>query len=109
VNLTPLAVRLRKNQTEAERKLWSQLRAKQLEGCKFRRQQPLGTYIVDFICFEKKVIIELDGGQHMDQEAKDQIRDKWLTKQGYKVIRFWDGEVFENLPGVLETIRAKLL
>lgn len=109
MNLTPLAVKLRKNQTDAERKLWSRLRAKRLEDRKWRRQQPLGAYIVDLICFEKRVIIELEGGQHMDQEAKDQIRDKWLKEQRYKVIRVWDREIFKNLAGVLETIREKLL
>jgi very-short-patch-repair endonuclease len=102
-------VALRKGQTEAERKLWSRLRAKQTEGKKFRRQQPIGTYIVDFICFEKKVIIELDGGQHMQQSSKDQIRDRWFKAQGYKVLRFWDNEIFENFTGVLNCIREKLL
>ncbi len=109
MEVTSLAVALRKNQTIAERKLWSRLRAKQMEGVKFRRQQPVGAYIVDFICFENKVIIELDGGQHMQQTGKDQIRDRWFNEQGYKVLRFWDNEIFENFTGVLNSIREKLL
>ena len=79
-----------------------------LEGFKFRRQQPIGKYIVDFVNFEKKVIIELDGGQHSFQEEKDKIRDNWLKKEGYDVLRFWDNEVLRNTEGVLEVIREKL-
>ncbi|NTV52536.1 MAG: endonuclease domain-containing protein [Candidatus Firestonebacteria bacterium] len=109
MNLTSLAVVLRKSQTKTERQLWSRLRAKQMEGLKFRRQQQVGPYIVDFICFEKKVIIELDGGQHMQQSDKDQIRDNWCREQGYKVLRFWDNEIFENFTGVLNCIREKLI
>ena len=109
VGLASLAVALRKGETKAERKLWSRLRAKQMEGLKFRRQQPGGPYIVDFICCEKQLIVELDGGQHMQQTGKDQIRDKWLKEQGYRVMRFWDNEIFENFSGVLSCIREKLL
>jgi very-short-patch-repair endonuclease len=109
VNLTSLAAKLRKNETLAERKLWSRLHAKQMARAKFRRQQPIGRYIVDFICCEKRLIIELDGGQHIQQNGKDQVRDKWLMEQGYKVLRFWDNEIFEKFTGVLNCIRAKLL
>lgn len=79
---------------------------KQLKGLKFKRQQPFGKYIVDFICFEKKIIIELDGSQHMEQEAKenDRARDLWFKEQGYSVLRFWDNEVLMNTKGVLEVI-----
>ena len=111
--LTPIARRLRKNATDAERILWGKLRNKQLGGVKFRRQQPIGEYIVDFVTFERKVrvVVELDGGHHkaQRQREKDEARDLWLKRQGHEVIRFWDNEVFENLEGVLETIREKLL
>jgi very-short-patch-repair endonuclease len=105
-NLSPLAKKLRKQFTDTERLLWQYLRAKQLEGLKFRRQQPIGSYIVDFVCFEKKVIIELDGGQHTkpEQRQKDMQRDKWFEGQGYKLLRFWDNEVLTNIRGVLEKI-----
>jgi len=105
-NLNPLAKKLRKQLTDTERLLWQYLRAKQLEGLKFRRQQPIGNYIVDFVCFEKKVIIELDGGQHTqpEQKQKDIERDKWFKEQGYKLLRFWDNEVLTNIRGVLEEI-----
>jgi len=84
---------------------------KQLEGLKFRRQQPIGNYIVDFVCFEKRVIVELDGGQHsLDVEMKkDLIRDKWFEEQGYKVLRFWNNDVLKNMSGVLEVIRDTCL
>ncbi len=77
-------------------------------GIKFRRQQPIGNYIVDFVSFEKRLIIELDGGQHMLQKAKDEVRDECFRKQGYEIIRIWDNEVFENFVGVLESIRMKV-
>jgi very-short-patch-repair endonuclease len=95
---------LRKNFTDTERLLWKYLRAKKLEGCKFRRQEPIGGYIVDFICHEKKIIIEVDGGQHSVEQAKDNERDNWLKEQGYKVLRFWNSEVLTNIEGVVEVI-----
>ena len=82
---------------------------RQMQGFKFRRQQPIGPYIVDFVTFEKKFVIELDGGQHAREREKDEERDLWLKKGGYEVLRFWDNEVFENLDGVLEVIKNKLL
>lgn len=105
-NLNPLAKKLRKQFTDTERLLWQHLRAKQIEGLKFRRQQPIGRYIVDFVCFEKKLIIELDGGQHTqsEQRQKDIERDKWFEGQGYNLLRFWDNEVLTNIRGVLEEI-----
>ena len=78
------------------------LRLKNL-GFKFRRQAMMGSFIVDFICFEKKLIIEVDGGQHADNEA-DAIRDQWLTERGYRVLRFWNNDVLSNRDGVLEKI-----
>ncbi len=84
--------------------LWSKLRARQIEECKFRRQAPIGKYIVDFVCHEKRLIIEVDGGQHAESIEADQIRDQWLGEQGYKVLRFWNNEILTNIEGVLEVI-----
>ena len=106
--LTGVSRTLRKHATETERHLWRYLRDRQIEGFKFRRQQPLGSYIVDFVNLEKKVVIELDGGQHALHPG-DKIRDEWLRAEGYKVLRFWDNQVFSNLEGVLEVIRDALL
>jgi len=86
--------------------LWSKLRARQIEGCKFRRQAPIGKYIVDFVCHEKRLIVELDGGQHAENCETDRQRDKWLGEQGYKVLRFWNNDVLTNIEGVLETIKS---
>jgi len=105
--LIRIAKKLRRESTDTERVLWQNLRAKQLDMLKFRRQQLIGQYIVDFVCFEKKIIIELDGGQHAQPEAnlKDKKRDEWFEEQGYKVLRFWDHEVLTNIQGVFEEIR----
>jgi very-short-patch-repair endonuclease len=99
---------LRYSPTEAERLLWGQLRFWQIDGYKFRRQQPLGKYIVDFVCFEKGLIIELDGGQHAEQLNYDGERDAWLRAQGFSVVRFWNNEVLQNIGSVKETIFNKL-
>ena len=107
--LTTYARSLRKNATQAERTLWQHLRAKQMAGIKFRRQQPIDGYIVDFVSFEKRLIIELDGGQHAVDKQKDVERDGCLAGNGFKVIRFWNHEVLANLDGVLETIRRQCL
>ena len=80
---------LRSKQTEAEQRLWYHLRAHRFLGLKFRRKKPMGRYIVDFVCLEQRLIIELDGGQHVEQIASDQHRDAWLRSQGYTVLRFW--------------------
>jgi very-short-patch-repair endonuclease len=101
---TKLARRLRTNLTDAEKYLWYILRRKNLNGLKFRRQQPIGRYIVDFVCFENKLVIELDGGQHAEQIAEDQKRDRWLRSQGFRVLRFWNNEVLDNRDAVVETI-----
>ncbi|MBT8490860.1 MAG: endonuclease domain-containing protein [Deltaproteobacteria bacterium] len=100
---------LRKKSTEAEKILWQRLRNKQLEGFKFRRQQILGRYIVDFVNFERKLVIELDGSQHALEKEMDRKRDRWLRTEGFCVLRYWNNEVFENLEGVLEAIRERLL
>ncbi len=97
---------LRKNMTDAERKLWAVLRREHL-GYKFRRQAPIGRYIVDFVCFEKKLVIEVDGGQHLSNPA-DQVRDHWLNTQGFRVIRFWNNDVLTNLTGVVDSIQRAL-
>ena len=94
------ARKLRKSMTDTERLLWRQLRAQQLPDSKFRRQHPLGPYIVDFICLSSRLVIELDGGQHVGNDD-DRTRDAWLVGRGYRVLRFWNNEVRENLAGVL--------
>lgn len=99
---------LRKNMTDAERALWRHLRLRQLGGCKFRRQQLIGQYIVDFVCFEKGLIIEVDGGQHTEQISYDLKRSQWLEKQGYRLLRFWDNEVLKNTEAVVEAIMKTL-
>lgn len=102
------ARQLRKNPTDAERLLWRKLRFWQIDGYKFRRQQPLGKYIVDFVCLERRLIIELDGGQHAEQSHKDKQRDDWLRDQKFIVLRFWNNEVVKNIDGVLEVIAKNL-
>jgi very-short-patch-repair endonuclease len=108
-DLVILSRNLRKRQTDAENLLWRHLRRKQVEGCRFRRQQPIGRYIVDFVCLEKRLILEIDGGQHDIEKDKDQERTNWLVTEGYSVLRFWNNEVLTNLEGVLETIRLNIL
>ena len=98
------AKELRKNSTDAERPLWQKLRAHQLAGYKFRRQRPVGPYIVDFVCFEKQVIVELDDGQHSERAVYDGQRSAWLESQGFRVLRFWNHEVLQNLEAVTEVI-----
>ena len=107
-SLTKTAKNLRKNSTDAERRLWYNIRAKQLDGYKFRRQQPLGNYVVDFVCLEKRLKIELDGGQHAIDNKKDIERDNWLKKEGFNVLRFWNNDVLDNHDGVLSEIRKYL-
>lgn len=108
-NINSIAKTLRKRLTDTEQVLWKYLRAKQIEGLKFRRQEPIGNYIVDFICYEKRIIIEVDGGQHSVNKEKDNKRDKWFKEQGFKVLRFWDNEVLTNIEGVLEVLRDNCL
>ena len=82
---------------------------RQLNGLKFRRQQPIGNYIVDFACFEKRVVVEVDGGQHQEKKDKDIERDMWLQSQGFQILRFWDNEVLKNIEGVLAVIGERSL
>jgi len=98
------ARKLRQEQTDAENLLWSHLRAYRLSGLKFRRQQPIGVYVVDFFCPEKKLIVELDGGHHQERVDYDSNRDAWLKSEGYTVLRYWNNEVMGNLEGVLEDV-----
>jgi very-short-patch-repair endonuclease len=101
---TERARQLRQKPTDAELRLWKHLRAKQLDGLRFRRQHPIGTYIVDFFCAEAKLIIEVDGGQHAAPESRDDIRTAWLESRGYRVLRFWNNDVLTNTEGVLTAI-----
>jgi very-short-patch-repair endonuclease len=103
---TTLARNLRRKQTDAERKLWSILRGRQFENSKFRRQEPIGKYIVDFVSLDRALIIELDGGQHNQQSEmeKDETRTKWLERKGFRVIRFWNNDVLQNIDGVASKI-----
>jgi primosomal protein N' (replication factor Y) len=91
-----------------ERILWRAIRGQQLHGHRFRRQHPIGPYIADFACLDKKCVIELDGGQHQDQAAYDEDRTLFLRKQGWQVIRFWNNDVLDNLEGVVSTVLAAL-
>jgi very-short-patch-repair endonuclease len=104
------ARRLRNEQTDAETILWSKLKHKQLEGVKFRRQQPIDQYIVDFVSFDTKLILEIDGGQHNEKvvRKRDNARTVRLRRSGYCVLRFWDNEVLLNIDGVLEKIRQNI-
>jgi len=105
--LRDLARALRKGSTDTEAYLWRRLRNRQI-GCKFRRQQRIGRYVVDFASLDKKLIIEVDGGQHAVDPAYDKIRGEWLRGEGYRVLRFWDSEVLSDIEGVLETIQDVL-
>jgi very-short-patch-repair endonuclease len=100
--------RLRQEQTPAEGLLWQNLRARRLVGAKFRRQHPIGDYIVDFCCLAHRLIVEVDGGQHAEELEKDAARTRRLEANGYKVIRFWNHDVLTNLNGVLTMIAEAL-
>jgi very-short-patch-repair endonuclease len=106
-----LSRNLRKNETPWEIKLWQRLRGRKFLGFKFKKQLVIGNYIYDFGCFEKRLLIELDGGQHSENDIKDkdQIKEDFAKNQGYKIIRFWNNELDNNFEGVLETIRKNLL
>ena len=94
--------------TDAECKLWYHLRAGRFDGWKFRRQVPLGPYVVDFLCEQAKLVVEVDGGQHTERSVEDETRTRWLNERGYRVIRFWNHDVIGNMDGVWETISAAL-
>ena len=104
---TTRARRLRRNATDAELALWQRLRSRAVNGCKFVRQEPIGSYTVDFACRERRLVIEVDGGQHAGS-AGDVLRDQHLTGRGYRVLRFWNNDVLSNIAGLLEAIAAAL-
>src|SRR5262249_13088425 len=97
---TNMARRLRRNATIAEQRLSYRLRSRSLYGLKFVRQEPIGSYIVDFVCREQRLIIEVDGAQHADSE-RDLVRDQWLRDHKYRILRFWNNDVIQNTEGVL--------
>jgi very-short-patch-repair endonuclease len=101
------ARKLRREATEAERRLWSALRDRRLGGYRFRRQYPIGPFIVDFACTKERLIIEADGGQHSDS-ATDGRRTAWLETQGWRVVRFWNNEILKNAEGVIDTVLREL-
>ena len=98
------AKELRRNQTEAEARLWARLRAHRMDGAGFRRQHAIGPYIVDFCAPRARLIVEVDGSQHMGQEAYDEERTKYLQAKGYRVLRFWNHEVMDQIDAVLAVI-----
>ena len=102
-----IARRLRVNQTDAETILWNRIRNRQISAHKFVRQQPIANYICDFVCRERLLIVEVDGGQH-SQSAADAIRNRRLAEEGYRVLRFWNNDVLGNIEGVLATIQNEL-
>ena len=104
---TGRARRLRREPTDAETALWYRLRSRRLNGYKFVRQEPIGPYTVDLICRERRLVIEVDGGQHADN-PRDVVRGKWFVDRNYRVLRFWNNDVLGNMAGVLETIAAAL-
>ena len=102
------AKKLRQHMPDAEQKLWNHLRGRGLGGFKFRRQCQLGPYIADFISFEAKLVVEVDGGQHTSQSAADNERTDWLRSNGFRVLRFWNHEVLQQTPAVLRAITERL-
>jgi very-short-patch-repair endonuclease len=101
--------RLRNAPTDAERLLWRRLKNRQIDGCKFRRQHPYEDYVLDFVCLERKLIVELDGSQHLDAVAYDEKRTLLLERAGFCVLRFWNNEAFSELDGVLDVICRELI
>ncbi len=109
IKLRDRARQLRHNQTEAEHRLWARLRARQLCSAKFRRQHPIGHFIADFCCMERGLVVELDGGQHAVQAEADQRRPSFMASRGFRVLRFWDNEVMEDIDAVLGQIADALM
>ena len=105
---TKRAQQLRNNATDAERRLWRHLSQRQLQGFKFSRQMPVGPFICDFLCRERGLVVELDGGQHAIHAIRDSRRTAFFEQQGLTVIRFWNNDVLENTDGVLQVILTKL-
>ena len=103
-----VARRLRRDQTDAEKLMWRYLRDRKCDGYKFRRQVPMGSYVVDFLCIDARLIVEIDGGQHAEAVEKDAERMKYLESLGYLVIRFWNDEVISNIAGVFDSLTLTL-
>ena len=108
MSATARARHLRKESTDSENALWRLLRNRELAGYKFRRQCPIGQYIVDFVCFEKKLVVEVDGGQHLERSQYDNERTSWLESKGFQVLRFWNSQILEEADSVLEAILVAL-
>jgi very-short-patch-repair endonuclease len=102
-SLTGVARQLRARMTDAERKLWFALKDRRFAAFKFRRQVPVGPYIADFLCFDLRLIVEVDGGQHAES-ARDVERENWLAQNEFRVVRFWNNDVLQNLEGVLTVL-----
>ena len=107
-HITTRARSLRRQPTDAERRLWQYLRRGQLGGYRFRRQYPVAPYIVDFACLQRSLIVELDGGQHQEGWLYDKRRDRFLESRGFRVVRYWNHQVLGELPAVLEEILKHL-
>ncbi len=108
VGLTGTARKLRSDTTDAEIRLWRALRNRRLSGYKFKRQVPFSPYIADFLCADAQLIVEADGGQHAESVDADRLRTEYFEQGGYRVLRFWNNDVLQNLEGVLETIAREL-
>jgi len=98
---------LRRSSTDAEYRLWNRIRSRAINGHKFLRQEPIGRYFVDFVCRERRLVIEVDGGQHATNDH-DEVRHRWLIDHGYRVLRFWNNDVMSNVDGVLQVIAEAL-
>ena len=105
---THRARNLRQNSTDAEKTLWEKIRNRQISGVKFIRQHPIGKYIVDFVCLESRLVVEVDWGQHVEDSERDAQRTRELNEMGFIVVRYWNHEVLTNLNGVLEDLEMKL-
>jgi len=108
-NYTKQARELRQNLTDAERRLWSRIRNRQVQGVKFRRQVPIGPFVVDFVSLEKRLVVELDGGYHQQKLSYDEDRTEYLQRQSFSVLRFWNYEVMDNIDGVVMLIEEAVL
>jgi very-short-patch-repair endonuclease len=101
--------KLRRNMTDAELRLWRCLRSRQMSGYKFRRQHPFEDYVLDFVCLEAMLVVEVDGGQHAQNATTDELRTKKLTDAGFRVIRFWNNDIFRNIEAVADSIWRVLI
>jgi very-short-patch-repair endonuclease len=108
MNLTSRAQQLRRDSTDAEQRLWSVLRDRQLGGYQFRRQTPIRGYIVDFVCKQRRLVVELDGSQHQQRADYDRERTEVLESLGYRVLRFWNNDVLDDLESVVDALLLEL-